>query len=1117
MRFWKFLLPLLASTLCFAQQPDRIAGMIDSSQMVALPNHVSPLAQPRHEQGLIEASYPLRVTMLFTLSAAQQNALHELLAEQQNPKSANFHKWLTPEQYADRFGLSSNDIGKITAWLQAQGLKVVYVARGRDSVMFSGDAAQVQSALKTEIHRYDLNGKIHFSNSTSPMIPAALSGIVGGFRGLHNFVPKRMSVLHNPKLDLLHPDYTFTTTQGTFTALAPGDIAIIYDINPLYQAATPIDGANQKMVIVGQTDIYLADLNDFRNGFGLSSITGCTTNTTTDVITACDTTNFQFVIPLTAIDPGVNAGDLSESDLDIEWSGSVARNAQIIFVTSDYDSGGVFNSASWAIDNTLAPVISMSYGLCEAYSTPPTLTVQDQEFQKGASMGISIFVASGDDAAAICDGSVYGNVDTATLGPSVSYPASSPEVTAVGGTEFNEGAGTYWGSTNGAFGASVLPNGPLNGYIPELAWNDTATGLANNDGVGLDGTGGGPSNCVNYTSTITLEGFPFAICVAPPGGGFAKPAYQALLTPADSARDVPDISFSASNFNDPYIVCTAQSETNGSTSTSTCVTSINDALTTYNSAFGGTSVSTPVAAGMTVLLNQYLGTSGLGNINTQLYNFYSSNPSAFHDIIGGTSSTDGDTSDNIVPCTHPDPTFEPVALQCPSGGSFGNTAGVGYDLVTGLGSIDFNDLFTAWAASRASTTTAITTPSGAVNQGTNVTFTATVTPSTATGTVSFYDNASTTALGTSPISSGTATFSTTTLPAGSNSVVATYNGNGSDNVSTSPTPAVVVVTQPDFTLQTTSNLSPVSVPAGQSAIATLTLTLVQGTNETINFTNSASSSTSSTPGSCTAGLPAGALCTFKNLSNPSTPTSVTLTTASPSVTVQLTITTTANMAVPTGAQSITVTGTPSGTGATTHTANVSLTVTATNQTFAIASTNGATFPVNAGGAASVSIGVTGTNGFILATTTPNTTALPLTYSCTGLPSESLCTFSPNSGNSVSTVAVTLSISTTAPTGQLRPPLGRGNGVFYAMLLPGLFGIVFAAGSRTRGARLLSLIVVLGLSTLWLGACGGSSNSSQKNPGTPGGTYSVIVNATTATPSGGTALTSTMTVTLTVTN
>ncbi len=981
MRPWKFLLPLLATSLCFAAQPDRIAGVINGGQMVALQNHVSPFAQPQNDQGAIDPSFQLRVTMLFTRTPEQQSALEELLAQQQDRKSPNFHKWLTPEQFADQFGLSPNDIAKIRAWLQSQGLTVTYIARGRDFISFSGTAAQVQAAFKTEIHLFNVNGKTHFSNISSPMIPATLSGIAGGFRGMHNFVPHRMSVMH--------PEYTLSGATTHF--LAPADIATIYDINPLYQASTPIDGAGQKMVIVGQTDIYLADLNDFRTDFGLANSINCTANGS-DVITSCAAgSTLQFVIPSTATDPGVNAGDLGESDLDLEWAGAIAPNATLIFVTSDLNSGGVDNSMEWAIDNNLAPVVSMSYGLCEAYATPPTLAVQDQEFQKGFSQGMSIFAAAGDSAAATCDGDISDNPSSAQYGQSVSYPASDPYVTAVGGTEFNEGSGTYWNTTNTPPG-----QGSALSYIPELAWNDTTAAIG--QGLGFDGTGGGPSNCENTDGSQLVGGFPFNYCDTPPAGGFAKPAYQTALTPSDGVRDVPDVSFSASNFNDPYIICTAQSETNGSSSTSTCVSGIETALQTYNSAFGGTSASTPVAAGMTVLLNQYLGSTGLGNINTELYQLFTSNPTAFHDIVAGTSSFDGDTSNNVVPCSSGTPTFEPSALRCPTTGSltFGYSAGSGYDLVTGLGSIDFNVLFQAWKAALAPK------------------FSLTVTP---------------------------------------------------------PTSA--------------------SVSAGSPATYTITVAPIGGATPTVSFTSA----------SCS-GLPAGATCSFS-------PASVILNgTASQTVTV--TIATTANMALPSGAQTITIT--PTGSSITT---TVSLTIAATNQSFTIAPKGGTTtYSVPAGQAASVQITVTGTNGFV--NTSSNTTALPLNYSCTtGLPSEASCSFSP-SQSGVSETALTLSISTTAPTSELRRPFDRANRIFYAMLLPGVFGIVFAAGSRGRGARLLGLIVVLGLSTLWLGACGGSSGSSQNNPGTPPGSYTVTVMATTGAPVGGKALTNSFNITLTVT-
>jgi subtilase family serine protease len=706
MRILKALFPVLLivtlqSTLSYAAAPDRITGNIDSTNLIQLRNHITPMARTQFDKGPVEPSHEMHMTLMFLPSAQQEQQLQTLLADQQNSKSPRFHQWLTPQQYGEQFGLSQGDLEKITAWLQGEGFQIMYTARGKDFVSFEGNAAQVDSVFRTGLHYFEEGGKMHFANTKPPMIPAALSGIVVNIRGLHNFFPRPM----HKRL----PQYSISGFTTHF--LAPGDIATIYDINTLYNASPAINGTGQKVAIVGQSDVYLADLNYFRNGFGFSPISGCTMNGTSGVIAAgsCSSGNFGMVVPGTGSDPGVSAGNLGESDLDIEWMGSVARGAEIIFVTS---SNGVDDSASWIIDNQLAPVISYSYGLCEAYVTAGTIAADEQIYAQAQSEGIAFFAAAGDSAAAECDGDDQqeSNPSSATLGASVSYPASSAYVTGVGGTEFNEGtnSSTYWGSTNGTNGGSATE------YIPELAWNDSTFTIS--QGLGFDGTGGGASNCANGNTTTTVGGFTFQICSAPPAGGIAKPSWQSGITPSDSVRDVPDISFSASNVNDPYIVCVPESELIGNgVSTSTCANGINSALTAfqYPSAFGGTSASTPLAAGMTVLLNQEMGGS-VGSINEKMYTVvYQSNPSAFHDIVAGTSSYDGDTSNNVVPCTNGDPTFEPAALRC-SGGSLGFKAGTGYDQVTGLGSLDIGAFVKAWSATTESFTLTSSVGSGTV-------------------------------------------------------------------------------------------------------------------------------------------------------------------------------------------------------------------------------------------------------------------------------------------------------------------------------------------------------------------------------------------------------------------
>lgn len=537
---------------------------------------------------------------------------------------------------------------------------------------------------------------------------------------------------------------------------------------------------------------------------------------------------------------------------------------------------------------------------------------------------------------------------------------------------------------------------------------------------------------------------------------------------------MPDVSLLASPDFPSYIYCTPIGQLqNSSDTTSTCASGIATALNTYNSAVGGTSVSSPVFAGIVTLLNQYLdgpSSLGLGNINSQLYTFAAANSTnhAFHPVT---------TGDNDVSCEGGQPSNQPINVRCPGSGTSAmgysaanSDSATGYNLVNGLGSIDADNFFTTWDATRSSTTATISTTATTVYQGASVTFTSTVTPASVTGNVDFYNNSST-LLGVAATSGGTATFTTTALPAGTDLVTASYGGDGKNGSSPPSSPATVTVTVP-YTMSASPNA--LSIPAGNPITTQITITPASGFSNTVNFT----------PSSCT-GLPAGATCSFANSG------SVPLNGASPS-SITMTVSTAANMAIPSGPLTVTITGTS---GTLSEATTVTLTVAATNQSFTIAPKNGtSTYSVTAGQAASVDLVVSGTSPFV----SSNGTQVGLNYSCTGLPSEANCNFSP-SQSGVTATSLTLSISTTAPTTELRKPFGRDSGIFYAMLLPGVFGIVFAAGSRRRGARLLGLIIVLGFSTLWLGACGGSSSSSQNNPGTPAGSYQVTISA--QTPSG----------------
>jgi subtilase family serine protease len=836
------------STTSFAATTDRIAGALNSGQTVTLRGNVQRKALPEYDQGPVDPAHKMGTIMLFTLpTPAQQKALQQLVAQQQDPRSSHYHQWITPEQYADRFGLSQSDIAKLTAWLKSQGFTMISPAHGRNWITFTGTASQVQSALGTEIHHYNVNGEMHIANATAPKIPAAFSGVVTGFRGLDDFVPRAHNLRPNAKVRAYYNDAQFGDLG------APGDLATIYDINALY--ALGIDGTGQKLAIPGRTDIYLADLNDFRSAFGLSTISGCSTDSTGLVTaTACNTTNFRYVLDQNTADPGVSLGDISEADLDLEWSGAIARGAQIIYVNST----DVFISYYYAIDNvsTLGEsVISLSYGLCE-FGDNIASTSDEAELTKANLAGITFLNSTGDSGAAECDNPT--NSSTANLavgGLAVSYPASSPEVTGVGGTAISYPSGfstTYWGTVNGTDGGTAQ-NPPL----PENAWNDDeeliplisgSTALSNQQNNGISSTGGGPSNCATQNSTFTQ-------CVA----GFPQPSWQAGLTISGQAavRFSPDVSLLGSPNFPGYIFCTPQEAwvQNNTSTASTCVNGVSGAtgaIEAYTSIVGGTSASTPVFAGIVALLNQYLAgpsSPGLGNINPTLYSL-AKTPSngAFHQVT---------TGDNNVYCIGGQPPAPwPVALQCPgTAGStsiFGYSASnadltTGYNLVTGLGSVDVDKLFVAWAATRASTTTALTAPATAF-VGTSVTLTATVTPSTATGTITFSNG--TTVLGTATLSGGSASFPTSALPAGSDSITASYSGSATLQSSTS-TATVITVTQP-FTIAASAASYPVT--QGQNATAMVTVTQIGGFTGALTFTctDPAPESTCTGPGSSNA-------------------------------------------------------------------------------------------------------------------------------------------------------------------------------------------------------------------------------------------------------------------------
>src|SRR5271165_6535013 len=613
---------VMAFALCFHTssfaQTNGIIGNINTLQWTPLPGHVKADARSEYDQSKAPDSLRMpSVTLVLKPSADQQSALDQLLLDQQNPKSSSYHRWLTPEEFADRFGVDQSDVAKIANWAQSQGLTVTGTARARNAVSLSGSAAQIGCAFHTEIHIYKMNGETHYATSTDPSVPAAMSKVVAAVRGLNDFRMK-------PQLQKaagITPAYT--SSNGNHY-LAPDDFATIFDLTPLYNSG--IDGSGQNIVIVGQSTIDTSHLSTFTNYFGMNTVS----------LTTVQVPNKQKA--------GYSVIDAQESDLDLEWSAAVARQANLIFVFSS----NVLDAVQYAIDQNLAPVISMSYGECEESDTKSDATSMRSWAQQANAQGITWVASSGDSGAAGCYESNPGPFGPASsdLSLAVELPASVPEVTAVGGTTFDEGSGTYWSSTNSSTKASALS------YIPEVTWNDSS------ENGSPASSGGGASQF------------------------FSKPSWQTGTgVPNDGARDVPDVAFPASADHDGYLVYTS------------------DGVVTGWNVIGGTSASAPAFSGVLTLLNQYLvsngyqSSSGLGNINSSLYPLASSTPSAFHDITSGNNAVEVDVC---------------IFAACAVTKSSGYSAGAGYDQTTGLGSVNGYTFITSWQSNKVSPTTSLT-------------------------------------------------------------------------------------------------------------------------------------------------------------------------------------------------------------------------------------------------------------------------------------------------------------------------------------------------------------------------------------------------------------------------
>lgn len=483
---------------------DRLPAVINNNVTATLSGVMQPQARPENDAGPVPGDRQMsRITLSLKRDSAQQAALDAFSADIQDPKSPLFHHWITPEVFGAHFGVSQNDLARISNWLKDFGLTVNEIPPGHWTIIFSGTAAQVESAFHTAIHYYRNNGELRYANANEPQIPQDLATMVAGVAGLDNFRPRHTGASAGPHA---------VTSDGRHY-LDPSDFATIYNLNPLYRNGILGNGVRIAVIEDCSMDVSLA--HTFWNLEGIAQSSNA---------------YWDYGAP-----PQCSQDDVDEVYLDYEWSGAVAPQAQIWLVSSGAANtllGAVQGVVEYGVNNSagivpppaatsFVPVITISYADCES---PYDQATWVPLWQQAQTEGITALVSSGDEGAAGCD--APGAAAAATHGRAVNGICASPYVVCVGGTQFNDTANPaeYWSAA-----------GSATGYIPEIAWNESGT----------------------LGSTPTVWGSS--------GGGYSaiqtKPAWQSANTSAQ--RGEPDIALSAAS-HDGYRICESVDPCNSS-------------------------------------------------------------------------------------------------------------------------------------------------------------------------------------------------------------------------------------------------------------------------------------------------------------------------------------------------------------------------------------------------------------------------------------------------------------------------------------------------------------------------------------------------------------------------
>ena len=971
-----FVLAVLASLFLFAApcahsenvRPVLITQSVDESKLVTLGGNTRPEARTKYDRGRVADSLLMEhLQLLLRRSPEQERELDKFLDDLHDSSSPAFHHWLTAKEFGERFGVADPDRETVKNWLRSHGLRLNVDYTNNVLIDFSGTAGQVREAFHTEIHNLNVKGVKHIANMSDPQIPAALAPAISGIVSLHDFRPYPM---YRPRAD-----YTVSESGIKHYLVAPGDLATIYDLNPLFSAG--ISGQGQTIVVIEDTDVYTTDdWVSFRSVFGLSSYTN---GSFTQIHPAPPTGSNN------CSDPGTN-GDDREAIIDAEYASAAAPSAAIVLAscTNTVTFGGLIALENLLNDDsTETELVSISYGECEAQNGASSNAAFNSTYQQAVAEGVSVFVSAGDHAAAGCDAAD----EDAVYGIGISGWGSSPNNVAVGGTDFGDTFAktnsVYWKTTNSAKFESAKS------YIPEVPWNDScaslllaefkgysetygSSGFCNSiqgetDFLDTIGGSGGPSGCA--TGTPSQSGVVSGTCA-----GWPKPSYQSVLgNPSDGVRDIPDVSLFASSgvwlhyypycFSGPGgVPCT-------------------EAPVDWPGA-GGTSFSSPIMTGIQALVNQKAG-ARQGNPNFVYYSlaaaeYGSTGDKACNSTLGNAVANscifyDVTQGDNDVSCIGTQNCYQPSGANGVLSSSDGAyqpayITTTGWDFATGIGTVNAYNLVNNWPAGFTLTASpsSVTITQGGASGKSNITITSVNGFSgNVTLAASGLPTGVTAAFSPNPATSSSTLTLTASATAATGTATVTITGTSGSTLRNTTVLSLTVNALKTFSLSASPNAVTIT-QGGASGKSNTTITPVNGFSGNVTLAAS--------------GLPTGVTASF----NPDPATSIS------------TLTLTASATAKKGKATATITGTSGSLRATT---TLTLTVDGLGSFTLTASPSIVTVAQGSSGTSTITIVPAG--GF----------DKEVTLSASGMPSGVAASFSTNPTTSTSTLTLTVSGST----------------------------------------------------------------------------------------------------------